>query len=106
MTTDTVGQPSRLGSTPQHAALRSDTAADDDPDGAQQDLDVEHDRPVHEVLQVVPELERGVRWDDPQLDIAWPTDTPHLSARDAALPLLSELGPTDLMSVVAAPECG
>ena len=53
-----------------------------------------------------PELERGVRWDDPQLDIAWPTDTPHLSARDAALPLLSELGPTDLMSVVAAPECG
>jgi len=39
-----------------------------------------------------PEDEAGVRWDDPQIAIDWPrAGEPILSARDAALPTLSEL---------------
>ncbi|MDG6898478.1 MAG: dTDP-4-dehydrorhamnose 3,5-epimerase [Nitrososphaerota archaeon] len=38
--------------------------------------------------EYVPELERGVRWDDRRLGIAWPCRNPVLSARDAALPSL------------------
>jgi len=38
----------------------------------------------------VPELARGVRWDDPQLRIPWPVPEPALSARDLQLPLLSK----------------
>jgi len=37
----------------------------------------------------VPELARGVRWDDPQLNISWPIAAPVLSERDQNLPLLS-----------------
>jgi dTDP-4-dehydrorhamnose 3,5-epimerase len=36
----------------------------------------------------VPEAETGVRWDDPQLGIAWPLLVRELSDRDRALPLL------------------
>ena len=41
-----------------------------------------------------PQYERSVRWDDPTLGIAWPLDgaSPVLSAKDAAAPLLGELG--------------
>ena len=35
------------------------------------------------------DLERGIRWDDPQIGINWPIAEPILSARDAQLPLLS-----------------
>jgi len=38
-----------------------------------------------------PEAETGVRWDDPQLAIAWPLPPQGLSARDQALPLLESL---------------
>jgi dTDP-4-dehydrorhamnose 3,5-epimerase len=38
-----------------------------------------------------PELDRGVRWDDPALAIAWPLADPVLSARDLALPALADL---------------
>jgi len=38
----------------------------------------------------VPELARGVRWDDPQLGIPWPVPEPTLSPRDLQLPPLSE----------------
>ncbi len=38
-----------------------------------------------------PADEFGCRWNDPQLGIAWPSDAPLLSARDAALPSLAEL---------------
>ena len=34
-----------------------------------------------------PNAEGGLRWDDPTLAIAWPTDSPHLSTKDAAHPL-------------------
>lgn len=39
----------------------------------------------------VPGLAAGVRWNDPDLAIAWPIDDPHVSERDAGLPLLAEL---------------
>lgn len=43
--------------------------------------------------------ERAIRWDDPQLAIAWPTDAlagaaPQLSQKDAAAPRLAELAET------------
>lgn len=34
-----------------------------------------------------PDLERGIRWNDPTLKIAWPIASPILNARDASLPL-------------------
>jgi dTDP-4-dehydrorhamnose 3,5-epimerase len=37
-----------------------------------------------------PNLERGIRWDDPQIGVEWPVDQPLLSAKDAALPLLAD----------------
>lgn len=36
----------------------------------------------------VPGFERGIRWDDPAVGIAWPTRPTVMSARDAAYPLL------------------
>lgn len=39
----------------------------------------------------VPELARGVRFDDPQIDIRWPLPQPRLSERDRNLPLLADL---------------
>jgi len=36
--------------------------------------------------------ERGVRWDDPGIGIVWPGHTPILAERDAAFPLLAEIG--------------
>lgn len=38
-----------------------------------------------------PEHERVVRWDDPELGIAWPMDRPTLSMRDRAAPSLGEV---------------
>lgn len=40
----------------------------------------------------VPGLAAGVRWNDPDLGIVWPLPDPHVSERDAGLPLLAELG--------------
>jgi len=37
-----------------------------------------------------PRDDRGIRWNDPDLRINWPTTTPVLSAKDAALPFLKE----------------
>jgi dTDP-4-dehydrorhamnose 3,5-epimerase len=36
--------------------------------------------------------ERGIRWDDPALSIAWPVADPIVSPRDAALPSFREAG--------------
>jgi dTDP-4-dehydrorhamnose 3,5-epimerase len=46
------------------------------------------------------EHDRGLRWDDPSLAIAWPLPEggPVLSAKDARLPLLAELGPDQLFA--------
>jgi dTDP-4-dehydrorhamnose 3,5-epimerase len=38
-----------------------------------------------------PDAQRGVRWHDPTLGIAWPVPEAIVSARDAALPLLGDL---------------
>ena len=42
----------------------------------------------------VPEVETGVRWDDPELAIAWPLAITELSDRDRSLPLMSDTCPT------------
>lgn len=42
--------------------------------------------------EYAPELEDGVRWDDPVLGITWPISSPRLSVRDARWPALSERG--------------
>jgi len=39
----------------------------------------------------VPELARGLRWNDSQVGIRWPLIDPKLSERDQALPFLSSL---------------
>jgi dTDP-4-dehydrorhamnose 3,5-epimerase len=38
-----------------------------------------------------PELARGLRWNDPVVNISWPVADAFLSGRDKQLPLLSEL---------------
>lgn len=43
-----------------------------------------------------PSGERGVRWDDPQINIKWPDIEPILSTKDKKLPLLSEMSERDL----------
>ncbi|HYE95251.1 MAG TPA: dTDP-4-dehydrorhamnose 3,5-epimerase [Rubricoccaceae bacterium] len=50
-----------------------------------------------------PTDEGGVRWDDPDLAVAWPIEAPMLSDKDRALPLLRDLGPQGLPAVSAAP---
>lgn len=42
------------------------------------------------------ELERGVRWNDPKLNIDWKVDDPILSEKDKEQPLLKELDSKDL----------
>ena len=41
----------------------------------------------------VPGVDKGVRWDDPQLAISWPLPPTELSMRDVSLPRLSEIAP-------------
>ncbi len=41
--------------------------------------------------EYAPELEWGVRWDDPELAIPWPISSPIVSLRDTRWPKLSEL---------------
>ena len=38
-----------------------------------------------------PDVEAGVRWDDPKLAISWPFDPRVISERDRVLPLLTEI---------------
>jgi dTDP-4-dehydrorhamnose 3,5-epimerase len=40
-----------------------------------------------------PEVDAGIRWNDPALGIPWPVESPVITAKDAALPLLAEAGP-------------
>jgi len=39
-----------------------------------------------------PEYDRAIRWNDPDIDVAWPLDgaTPLLSDKDAAAPFLAD----------------
>jgi len=43
-----------------------------------------------------PDDQRGIRWDDPTLDIRWPLAAPVLSEKDAALPSFADLTDLDL----------
>ncbi len=43
-----------------------------------------------------PDFERGIRWDDPELDIDWKTDQPILSDKDKNLPFLNNVDEADL----------
>ena len=40
--------------------------------------------------EYAPELERGIMWNDPDIRVEWPIDSPSLSLRDAQLPLLRD----------------
>jgi dTDP-4-dehydrorhamnose 3,5-epimerase len=40
--------------------------------------------------EYAPQLETGIRWDDPTIGIDWPVANPILSTRDLALPTLQE----------------
>jgi dTDP-4-dehydrorhamnose 3,5-epimerase len=42
------------------------------------------------------DLERGVRWDDPELDINWMVSNPILSGKDLELPYFDDLDSKDL----------
>jgi len=43
-----------------------------------------------------PDGERGIAWNDPQLDISWNTSEPTISEKDKNNPLLADLEPGDL----------
>lgn len=43
-----------------------------------------------------PEGEQGIYWEDSRLGIEWPVETPLVSEKDAAHPLLSEISPEHL----------
>ena len=40
--------------------------------------------------EYAPDLERGIIWNDPEIAIPWPLDSPFLSEKDAILPRLNE----------------
>jgi len=42
------------------------------------------------------ELERGIMWDDPELNINWKVENPILSKKDMELPLLNDMQERDL----------
>jgi dTDP-4-dehydrorhamnose 3,5-epimerase len=40
--------------------------------------------------EYAPDLDRGIRWDDPEIGIDWPVAQPIVSLKDAQLPLLRD----------------
>ena len=54
--------------------------------------------PPVDLLVYDPRDDRGIRWNDPDIGIAWPVDEPVLSAKDQVQPFLKELSERDLPS--------
>jgi dTDP-4-dehydrorhamnose 3,5-epimerase len=40
--------------------------------------------------EYAPEVDSGIRWDDPELDVRWPLKNPMVSTKDAELPFLKD----------------
>ena len=53
-------------------------------------LSEEADMVYKVTAEYAPELEGGIRWDDPELDIRWPVQAPLLSPTDVRLPPLRQ----------------
>ncbi len=53
-------------------------------------LSAEADLIYKVTAEYAPELERGVRWNDPEIGVQWPITDVILSARDTGLPLLRD----------------
>lgn len=53
-----------------------------------------------------PELDRGIRWDDPDASVPWPVAAPLLSPKDARLPLLRDVTEGELPVYSALPAEG
>lgn len=53
-------------------------------------LSAEADVVYKVTAEYAPDLERGIRWDDPQLQIPWPLQTPALTPKDASWPRLQD----------------
>ncbi|MBA3276938.1 MAG: dTDP-4-dehydrorhamnose 3,5-epimerase [Chloroflexia bacterium] len=51
-----------------------------------------------------PEHDHSLRWDDPDIGIAWPIDEPSLSAKDAEAPRLAEIPHDELPSIKGYPD--
>lgn len=47
-----------------------------------------------QTAEYAPKAERGIRWDDPDIGIAWLITDPVLSPKDLSLPLLRDVGST------------
>ena len=41
-------------------------------------------------LEYAPDCDRGIRWNDPEIAIAWPVENPVMSEKDRRLPLLKD----------------
>jgi dTDP-4-dehydrorhamnose 3,5-epimerase len=41
--------------------------------------------------EYAPKLERGIKWNDPEIGIRWPIAEPTVSPRDAQLPSLQQM---------------
>ena len=51
-----------------------------------------------------PQFDHSLRWDDPAIGITWPGETPALSGKDAAAPLLAEIPEAELPSIETYPD--
>ena len=51
-----------------------------------------------------PEHDHSLRWDDPDIGIAWPIDEPSRSAKDAEAPRLAEIPHDELPSIKGYPD--
>jgi dTDP-4-dehydrorhamnose 3,5-epimerase len=51
-----------------------------------------------------PQYDHGIRWDDPDIGIAWPVTNPTLSGKDRDAPVLADLPPAELPQYAGYPD--